>query len=161
MMTDAICFFWDWLQVKHLKPSRNDHHCSLTVPAVRHVWPLLEGSQQWRYEILSLLFEWSQRSISAKAMAEFAARYPQHLQMLTDIVAKEKKEDALPPGTGGRGLGRGWLDHVALMFCKETKGGWGLWSPSSVSRCLRKFVFRKFLLRFFCSQIYHGHSPFR
>lgn len=77
---------------------QNDHHCSLTVPAVRHVWPLLEGSQQWRYEILSLLFEWSQRSISAKAMAEFAARYPQHLQMLIDIVAKEKKEDALPPG---------------------------------------------------------------
>lgn len=77
---------------------QNDHHCSLTVPAVRHVWPLLEGSQQWRYDILSLLFEWSQRSISAKAMAEFAARYPQHLQMLIDIVAKEKKEDALPPG---------------------------------------------------------------
>ena len=83
---------------------QNDHHCSLTVPAVRHVWPLLEGANDWRYDILSLLFEWSQRSISAKGMAEFAAKYPQHVQMLIDIIAQEKKEDALPPGGMKMGL---------------------------------------------------------
>ena len=144
-------FLSGWVETetsKTLKPSRNDHHCSLTVPAVRHVWPLLEGSQQWRYDILSLLFEWSQRSISAKAMAEFAARYPQHLQMLIDIVAKEKKEDALPPGKGGTGNKTGWLEHhVASMFCNESEGVWGLGSRNSVSHW--SLPFHTFLLCFF------------
>lgn len=88
------------LQVLLLLARHSDHHCSLTVVAARHVWPLLEGSHAWRYDILSLIFEWSQRSISGKSLAEFAAKYPQHLQMLIEIVEKEKKEDALPPGGG-------------------------------------------------------------
>ena len=50
-------------------------------------------------------------------MAEFAARYPQHLQMLIDIVAKDKKEDALPPGRGGTADG---LDHH-VVFGEEAK----------------------------------------
>lgn len=131
--TCFFCFFWDGLKLKHLKPSRNDHHCSLTVPAVRHVWPLLEGSQQWRYDILSLLFEWSQRSISAKAMAEFAARYPQHLQMLIDIVAKEKKEDALPPGKGGTGK-NGVVGASCCIYVLE-------WERRSLGIVVSKFCF--------------------
>ncbi len=81
----------------------SEHHCALTVPAVRHVWPFLESQDvtqdvSFRYDILSLLYEWSQCSISAKPMAEFAARYPNHVQMLIDVITTEKKEDALPPG---------------------------------------------------------------
>ena len=152
ILTDTMCFFCffrDGLKLKHLKPSRNDHHCSLTVPAVRHVWPLLEGSQQWRYDILSLLFEWSQRSISAKAMAEFAARYPQHLQMLIDIVAKEKKEDALPPGKGGTGKKRGgWSIMLHLCFIMRAKesGDCGL---EILFRTVGSLPFHTFLLCFF------------
>lgn len=33
-----------------------------------------------------------------RSMAEFASRYPEHVQLLIDIVASERKEDALPPG---------------------------------------------------------------
>lgn len=82
----------------------SEHHCALTVPAVRHVWPFLESQDvtlsnvSFRYDTLSLLYEWSQCSISAKPMAEFAARYPNHVQMLIDVITTEKKEDALPPG---------------------------------------------------------------
>eukprot|EP00438_Fugacium_kawagutii_P009192 Skav234284 [mRNA] locus=scaffold2271:23238:24854:+ [translate_table: standard] len=86
------------LQVLLTLARHSDHHCSLTVVAARHVWPLLEADHAWRYDILALIFEWSQRSISGKALAEFAAKYPQHLQMLIEIIDKEKKEDALPPG---------------------------------------------------------------
>ncbi|CAJ1395632.1 unnamed protein product [Effrenium voratum] len=75
----------------------NDHHCSLTAPALRHVWPMLLV-EDWRYQILSLLHEWSSRSITVRSMAEFASRYPEHVQLLIDIVASERKEDALPPG---------------------------------------------------------------
>jgi len=84
--------------VLHVFASSSDHHCALTAPAVRHVWPLL-SSGEWRHAVLELLLEWSQRTISARAMAEFASRYPEpHLRLLVDAVANESKENMLPPG---------------------------------------------------------------
>mmetsp|Transcript_145039 Transcript_145039/g.368022 ORF Transcript_145039/g.368022 Transcript_145039/m.368022 type:complete len:1105 (+) Transcript_145039:115-3429(+) len=81
-----------------LAGSGSDHHCALTAPAVRHVWPLL-ACDEWRHPVLELLLEWSQRTISAKAMAEFAARHPEpHLRLLIDAVTTESKENMLPPG---------------------------------------------------------------
>jgi len=86
------------LGVLHVLSSSSDHHCALTAPAVRHVWPLITNND-WRHAVLELLFEWSQRSISAKSMAEFAGRYPDpHLRTLVEIVASDSKENILPPG---------------------------------------------------------------
>eukprot|EP00439_Symbiodinium_sp_Y106_P020684 s1054_g2.t1 len=90
----------------------SDHHCALTAAAVRSVWPLLEV-EEWRYQVLFLLFEWSQRSISGKTMAEFAGRYPDpHVQLLIDMVTKELKENILPPGF--EDLARKAADRIEL-----------------------------------------------
>lgn len=90
----------------------SDHHCALTAAAVRSVWPLLEV-EEWRYQVLFLLFEWSQRSISGKTMAEFAGRYPDpHVQLLIDMVTKEQKENILPPGF--EDLARKAADRIEL-----------------------------------------------
>lgn len=76
----------------------SDHHCALTAPAIRHVWPLL-ANESWRQEILELLMEWSQRSISGKTLAEFAGRYPDpHVRLLIDAAASDAKDTMLPPG---------------------------------------------------------------
>jgi tetratricopeptide (TPR) repeat protein len=86
------------LSVLHILASFSDHHCALTMPAVRHIWPLLENVE-WRQDVLELLMEWSQRSISAKAMVEFAGRYPDpHLHRLLEIIKTETKENMMPPG---------------------------------------------------------------
>jgi len=86
------------ISVLHVLTSLSDHHCALTMPAVRHIWPLLENAE-WRQDVLELLMEWSQRSISAKAMVEFAGRYPDpHLHRLLEIVTTEVKENVMPPG---------------------------------------------------------------
>eukprot|EP00930_Biecheleria_cincta_P030752 TRINITY_DN2130_c0_g1_i1.p1 TRINITY_DN2130_c0_g1~~TRINITY_DN2130_c0_g1_i1.p1 ORF type:complete len:1073 (+),score=266.61 TRINITY_DN2130_c0_g1_i1:49-3267(+) len=76
----------------------SDHHCSLTTPAVRNVWPLL-AEEEWRYDVMLLLTEWSQRALSAKAMAEFAGRYPDpNLRLLIQLANEERRENVLPPG---------------------------------------------------------------
>merc|ERR1719282_1173268 len=42
--------------------------------------------------------EWSQRSITAKAMGEFAHRYPDpNLRILIDIISQNEKQNVLPP----------------------------------------------------------------
>uniref|UniRef100_A0A7S4QH08 Protein unc-45 homolog B n=1 Tax=Alexandrium monilatum TaxID=311494 RepID=A0A7S4QH08_9DINO len=90
------------VMVLHALASCSDHHCALTVSAVRHVWPLLSCST-WRHGVLELLLEWSQRSITAKAMAEFAGRNPDpHLCLLLEAVTRETKENLLPPGLEDR-----------------------------------------------------------
>jgi len=64
---------------------------------VRHIWPLL-SSDSWRHKVLELLLEWSQYSVSARSLAEFASRYPKpHLSLLIDAAAKDDKENILPP----------------------------------------------------------------
>merc|ERR1719174_1083270 len=43
--------------------------------------------------------EWSQCTVSGRAMAEFASRYPKpHMHLLIEAVTAEKKENILPPG---------------------------------------------------------------
>eukprot|EP00425_Heterocapsa_triquetra_P045235 CAMPEP_0195086172 /NCGR_PEP_ID=MMETSP0448-20130528/26371_1 /TAXON_ID=66468 /ORGANISM="Heterocapsa triquestra, Strain CCMP 448" /LENGTH=1109 /DNA_ID=CAMNT_0040119613 /DNA_START=1 /DNA_END=3330 /DNA_ORIENTATION=+ len=86
------------LGILHVLASGSDHHCALTAPAVRHVWPLL-AQDSWRHSVLELIAEWSQRTISAKALAEFASRYPDpHMRLLLDAATLETKENILPPG---------------------------------------------------------------
>lgn len=86
------------LGVLHFFAAGSDHHCALTAPAVRHIWPMLTN-KSWRQAVLELLMEWSQRSISAKTMAEFAGRYPDpHLKLLVEALTIECKENMLPPG---------------------------------------------------------------
>lgn len=86
------------LEVLHTLASNSDLHCELTASAVRYVWPLLSSSA-WRHRVLELLMEWSQCSVSAKVVAEFASRYPEpHLRMLVDAMTREEKENLLPPG---------------------------------------------------------------
>jgi hypothetical protein len=85
------------LQVLHLLASQSDNHCELTSHAVRHVWPLIV-CPTWRYAVLQLLMEWSQRSVSQKAVAEFASRYPEpHFNLLIEAVTSESKDNILPP----------------------------------------------------------------
>lgn len=96
--------------------SCSDHYCALTAPAVRHVWPLL-SCITWRHAVLELLLEWSQRSISARAMAEFAGRNPEpHLRLLLDVVTQETKENLLPPG----------LENHAQLASQKLEGGQGM-----------------------------------
>lgn len=77
--------------------SSSELHCELTSNAVRHVWPFL-GSEVWRHKVLELLHEWSQCSVSARALAEFASRYPEpHFRLLVEAVTQDKKENLLPP----------------------------------------------------------------
>jgi len=86
------------LQVLLVLSRNSDHHCELSAAAVRHVWPLL-SSETWRHSVLELMLEWSQRSVSAKSLAEFAGRYPSpHLQLLIDAMTRDTKENVLPPG---------------------------------------------------------------
>ncbi|CAE8627001.1 unnamed protein product [Polarella glacialis] len=87
------------LAVLHILASNSDHHCALTAQAVRYIWPLL-ASDSWRYEVTQLLMEWSQRSISSKAMAEFAGRYPDpHIPLLIEMLKQDtKKAGVLHPG---------------------------------------------------------------
>lgn len=86
------------LQVVLLLATHSDNHCERSSSAIRHVWPLL-SSPTWRYTGLALLMEWSQRSVSAKALAEFAGRHPDpHVHLLVEAVAQETKENLLPPG---------------------------------------------------------------
>lgn len=85
------------LSVLKTLASCSDHHCALTAPAIRHVWPLV-AAEPWRHMVLELLLEWSQRSISAKALAEFAGRYPEpNLRLLVEAVTSDAKENILPP----------------------------------------------------------------
>jgi len=85
------------LQILHALASQSDLHCELSSPCVRHIWPLL-SSNVWRHSVLELLMEWSQRTVSAKAMAEFASRHPKpNLQLLIEAATEEKKENMLPP----------------------------------------------------------------
>lgn len=84
------------LSVLHLLASNSDHHCELTVFAVRHVWPLL-AEPRWRHAVLELFAEWSQRPLCGKAMAEFAGRHPDpHLRLFLDAIIIESKENMLP-----------------------------------------------------------------
>eukprot|EP00421_Protoceratium_reticulatum_P021651 CAMPEP_0168388320 /NCGR_PEP_ID=MMETSP0228-20121227/16392_1 /TAXON_ID=133427 /ORGANISM="Protoceratium reticulatum, Strain CCCM 535 (=CCMP 1889)" /LENGTH=988 /DNA_ID=CAMNT_0008401567 /DNA_START=24 /DNA_END=2990 /DNA_ORIENTATION=+ len=69
-----------------LLASGSEHHCALTAAAVRHVWPLLPCAA-WRQTTLELLRGWSMHSLSARAMAEFAGRYPESLRLLTAAAA--------------------------------------------------------------------------
>jgi hypothetical protein len=86
------------LDILYLLASSSDHHCEVTASAIRHVWPLASSSS-WRYKVLQILMEWSQRSVSARSLAEFASRYPKpHLQILVEAVTEEKQENVLPPG---------------------------------------------------------------
>jgi hypothetical protein len=86
------------LDVLYLLASSSDHHCELSASAIRHVWPLASSSN-WRYKVLQILMEWSQRSVSARSLAEFASRYPKpHLQIIVEAATEEKKENVLPPG---------------------------------------------------------------
>jgi len=65
--------------------------------AIRHVWPLISGGA-WRHGVLQLLLSWSQHSVCAKALAEFASRYPDpHLNVLISAT-EDTKENVLPPG---------------------------------------------------------------
>mmetsp|Transcript_13849 Transcript_13849/g.30537 ORF Transcript_13849/g.30537 Transcript_13849/m.30537 type:complete len:1088 (-) Transcript_13849:137-3400(-) len=90
------------LSIFHVLASTSDHHCALTAPAVRHVWPLIT-KPEWRQQVLELLMEWSQRTISARTMAEFASRYADpYLAGLVEIVSDERKENMLPPGFESR-----------------------------------------------------------
>lgn len=85
------------LKILHLLASQSDLHCELSASCVRHVWPLL-SSETWRHAVLEVLMEWSQRSVSGKAMSEFASRHPKpNLQLLIEAVTEEKKENMLPP----------------------------------------------------------------
>jgi tetratricopeptide (TPR) repeat protein len=81
--------------------SGSDHHCALTAPGVRHVWPLL-AVEEWRQTTLELICEWSQRAISARALAEFAARYPEHLRLLLEPATQATRENLQPPGFESR-----------------------------------------------------------
>ncbi|CAK9009024.1 unnamed protein product [Durusdinium trenchii] len=111
----------------------SDHHCSLTVSALRHVWPLL-NVEEWRYQILSLLFEWSQRSISAKSMAEFASRYPDpHVHMLINIVGANKKEDFLPPGFEDRAKKAADKLELGVEAMEEVMKGLTMESPMELA----------------------------
>lgn len=75
----------------------SDHHSELAAAATRHIWPLM-SNEAWRYPVLRVLFEWSQRSVGAKVMAEFAGRNPEPcLRLLIDAVADEGKDSNLPP----------------------------------------------------------------
>jgi hypothetical protein len=86
------------IQVLFVLASNNDHHCELTSSAVRHIWPFL-SSETWQHSVLQLLMEWSQRSVSVKAMAEFCGRYPKpHLDLLVEAITQETKKNVLPPG---------------------------------------------------------------
>jgi len=86
------------LEVLHVLASQSDHHAELAAMAMRHVWPLL-GCASRRRAVLELLLEFSQRTVSAKAMADFASRYPDpHLRLLVDAVTEEAKENVLPAG---------------------------------------------------------------
>lgn len=76
----------------------SDHHCTLTATAIKHVWPLLTFGTT-RQTVLELLLEWSQRSITAKSMVEFAGRYPDpHLRLLLGTVLDNSQSNTLPPG---------------------------------------------------------------
>lgn len=76
----------------------SDHHCTLTATAIKHVWPLLTFGTT-RQTVLELLLEWSQRSITAKSMVEFAGRYPDpHLRLLLGTVLDDSQSNTLPPG---------------------------------------------------------------
>jgi len=86
------------LGVLYVLATSSDHHCALTAPAIRNVWPLMV-EKAWRYDVLQLLCEWSQRSISAKALADFAGRYADpHVRLLIEAASEESKESILPPG---------------------------------------------------------------
>eukprot|EP00933_Yihiella_yeosuensis_P038890 TRINITY_DN32836_c0_g2_i1.p1 TRINITY_DN32836_c0_g2~~TRINITY_DN32836_c0_g2_i1.p1 ORF type:complete len:1121 (+),score=299.94 TRINITY_DN32836_c0_g2_i1:74-3364(+) len=86
------------IAVLHVLATSSDHHCALTAPAIKHIWPLL-AVDALRYDVLRVLMEWSQRSISGKAMADFASRYPEpHVSMLISILNTESKDSLLPPG---------------------------------------------------------------
>jgi len=85
------------LGILYILATSSDHHCALTAPSVRSVWPLL-AADTWRYDIMLLLMEWSQRSITARSMAEFAGRYPEHVKQLIEVAAEDSKESILPPG---------------------------------------------------------------
>jgi len=85
------------LNILHLLASNSELHCELSAAAVRHVWPFL-SSDTYRHKVLELLMEWSQCSVSARLLAEFASRYPKpHLSLLVDAVTKEEKGNLLPP----------------------------------------------------------------
>jgi len=85
------------LELLLILATQSDHHCELSASAIRHVWPLL-SSDEWRQSVLELLMEWSQRSVSARSLAEFASRYPKpHFHLLIDAATKETKENILPP----------------------------------------------------------------
>ncbi|CAK0843542.1 unnamed protein product [Prorocentrum cordatum] len=57
------------------------------------------AAEPWRHMVLELLLEWSQRSISAKALAEFAGRNPApSLRLLVEAATSDAKENVLPPG---------------------------------------------------------------
>jgi len=86
------------LKVLHLLAVNSEHHAELSAAAMRFVWPLL-SSEEWRHSVLELLMEWSQRSVSARSMAEFASRYPMpNLSLLVQAITQETKENVLPPG---------------------------------------------------------------
>jgi hypothetical protein len=86
------------LQVLHLLASNSEQHCERSASAVRHVWPLIT-SETWRYQVLQLLLQWSECSVSGRSMAEFASRYPTpHVDLLIAAVKDESKENMLPPG---------------------------------------------------------------
>jgi len=85
------------LEVLFLLASSNEMHCELTSSAVRHVWPFL-ASDPSRHRVLELLHEWSQCSVSSRALAEFASRYPKpHFHLLIEAVTTESKENIMPP----------------------------------------------------------------
>mmetsp|Transcript_43703 Transcript_43703/g.100885 ORF Transcript_43703/g.100885 Transcript_43703/m.100885 type:complete len:1011 (+) Transcript_43703:57-3089(+) len=89
------------LEVLLILAKSSDLHCEFTSPAIRHVWPFI-AEKKYRYQTLELLCEWSQRTFSAKALAEFAGRYPEpHLLMLVDALS-EDKENMLPPDLESR-----------------------------------------------------------
>jgi len=96
---------WNFLQVTvprildvlHVLASNSELHCELSSTAVKHIWPLI-SSKTWRQKVLELLMEWSQVTVSARALAEFASRYPKpHLQLLVDAVTREEKDNIMPP----------------------------------------------------------------
>jgi len=90
------------VEVLFVLANNNDHHCELTSAGIRHVWPLI-SNPQWRYSVVQLLLEWSQNTVSVKALAEFAGRYPTpHLKLLVEAITEESKENILPPGFEGR-----------------------------------------------------------
>eukprot|EP00441_Pelagodinium_beii_P047349 CAMPEP_0197621836 /NCGR_PEP_ID=MMETSP1338-20131121/2275_1 /TAXON_ID=43686 ORGANISM="Pelagodinium beii, Strain RCC1491" /NCGR_SAMPLE_ID=MMETSP1338 /ASSEMBLY_ACC=CAM_ASM_000754 /LENGTH=1093 /DNA_ID=CAMNT_0043191385 /DNA_START=80 /DNA_END=3361 /DNA_ORIENTATION=- len=89
------------LGILHILATSSDHHCALTAPSVRSIFPLL-SSEKWRYDIMLLLMEWSQRSITARSMAEFAGRYPEMVKLLIDLAAEDSKDSILPPGLEDR-----------------------------------------------------------